>query len=179
MILFPLLTDKTVVRQMKRILALAFPTLFMAGALSTPVLAKDVPPQQGAMSGPTLPKSESVPNTGGISPDHDPTGSISRNDAMSALLSAIAGAHGSATALSAMRKVAQLRVVRVRDIARGDDERTVANAVKDNAQDRKALQLAMRTNPVLSTRLKAKKTDPSQIVAARIEADGSVTVFTD
>jgi hypothetical protein len=164
---------------MKRLLALAVSTLFVAGAVSAPALAKDLAPQQGEGSGSALPKSEPVPNTGGVAPDRDTTGSISRDEAMNTLLSAIADAHSSATALSAMRKVAKLRVVRVRDIARGDDARTIANAVKDNAQDRKALQSAVRSNPALSARLKEKKADPAQIVAATIEADGSVTVFTD
>ncbi|TAN10449.1 MAG: hypothetical protein EPN45_06490, partial [Rhizobiaceae bacterium] len=135
------------VSQMKRILTLAFSTLFAAGAVSTPVYAKDVLPQQGAGGGSALPRSEKVPNAGGVSPDRDTTGSLSRDDAMSTLLSAIADAHSSATALSAMRKVGRLRVVRVRDIAKGDDARTIANAVKDNGRDRKALQSAVRSNP--------------------------------
>ena len=166
---------------MRRVFTLVLSTLFVTGAISAPALSKDVP-QHGAKTAPAMPKSEKVPNTGGVSPESGTTGSISRDsrdDAMNTLLSAISDAHSSATALGAMRKISAVRVVRVHDIAKGDDARTVASAMKDNRKDRDALQSAIRSNATLAKRLAAKGTKPAQVVAAKIEADGSVTVFAD
>ena len=165
---------------MRRTLPLALAALFLAGSISTPALAQKAASRHGAKQpAAAMPKSGETPNTGGVAPDNEKTGSIARDDAMNSLLSAIAQTHSSATALSAMKQVRGVRVVRISDIAKGDDARTVANAMKDSSQDRKALQSALRSNPALSAKLKSKKTNASQVVAAKIEADGTVTVFSD
>jgi hypothetical protein len=163
---------------MRRTLPLALAALFLAGSISAPALAQNATSQHGAnQPAAAMPKSDQTPNTGGVAPDNEKTGSIARDNAMNTLLSAIAQTHSTATAVSAMKQVSGIRVVRIGDIAKGDDARTVANAMKDSSNDRKALQAAVRSNPALSVKLKSKKTSASQVVAAKIEADGTVTFF--
>jgi hypothetical protein len=164
---------------MRRTLAVAISALFLSGSMAAPALSKDAVQDHGSKANSPLPKSEKVPNTGGVAPQSDSTGSISGDDAINMLLSAISDTNSSATALSAMKVVGKVRVVRVRDIAKGNDARTVAGAVKDNSRDRKTLQSAIRSNGRLSARLKQKRTSPSQVVAAKIEADGSLTVYAE
>lgn len=166
---------------MKREMALAVLLLSGAALSSAPALADMTtqPVQQNSGAVKLTQRSEKTPNTGGIAPDAGTTGSVSHDGAINDLLSAISDSRTSATAIGAMRQVSRVNVVKVSSIARGDDARSVSNAVRDNGQDRKTLQSAIRKNAALSAKLKAKKTSPSQIVAAKIEADGSVTIFAD
>lgn len=163
---------------MKRTLSLALAALFLTVSISAPAWAQDQASQHKTKQpASAMPKSDETPNTGGVAPDNEKTGSIARDSAMNTLLSAIAQTHSSATALGAMKQVRSVRVVRIGAIAKGDDARTVASALKDSSQDRKALQSAVRSNPALSAKLNSKGTNASQVVAAKIEADGTVTVF--
>lgn len=165
---------------MKRTLSIALAAFCLTVSISVPAGAQNLPTQHEAKQpAAAMPKSDVTPNTGGVAPENEKTGSIPRDDAMNSLLSAIAQTHSSATAVSAMKQVRGVRVVRISDIAKGDDARTVANAMKDSGKDRKALQSAVRANPALSAKLEAQNTNASQVVAAKIEADGTVTVFAD
>lgn len=166
---------------MKSHIIVAAGALLLTGIAAAPALAETLPgklpPASGDASGRTMPKTAPTPNTGGVAPDTATTGSTSNDMAVNSLLSAIADSRNSATALSAMKQVSKVKVVKLAEVAKGDDARTVANAVKDNKDERKGLQAAIQSNPALSAKLKSQHTDPSSVVAAKIEADGSVTIF--
>jgi hypothetical protein len=166
---------------MKRALVLAIPLVLVAGLATAPVSAageNQADKVQDAAGAPPS-KTDKTPNTGGVAPDKGTTGSVANDGTINDLLSAIADSRTTATAIGAMRQVSRLNVVKVSTMVKGDDARSVANAVKDSGPDHKALQSAIRNNPALNAKLQAKKTKPSRIVAARIEADGTVTIFAD
>jgi hypothetical protein len=65
----------------------------------------------------------------------------------------------------------------VSDLAKGNNMEAFDNAVSKNQADITSLQTAVGANTALKAKLDAQSVATSDIVAANVEADGSVTVY--
>lgn len=167
---------------MTRAITLGAALLLVAGMAAVPAGAADNTVKKPAPSAGTstaIPKTESTPNTGGLAPDTETTSSTGGNAAAADLLSAIKDSRNSANAIGSMKAVSQVRVVKVDDVLKNGGGGAVKSAIEDNKQDMTGLQAAVESNSTLSEKLKSMQTDISSIVAARVEGDGSVTLYVE
>jgi hypothetical protein len=167
---------------MTRAIMLGAALLFAAGTAAAPALADDAarkPAASDSATGTTIPKTEPTPNTGGLAPDTETTASTGGNVAAADLLAAIKDSRNSANAIGSMKAVSRVRIVKIDDVAKGGNAGTVKSAIEGNKQDITGLQAAVESNPALSEKLKASQTDMSSIVAAKVEGDGSVTLYVE
>ncbi len=64
------------------------------------------------------------------------------------------------------------------DIATAEEDKTkLETALSENKEQVTALQTAVEANAALKAELDKQKVEASSIVAAKMEADGSMTVF--
>ena len=63
------------------------------------------------------------------------------------------------------------------NLAGGVETRALETAISENQADIEALQGVMSANPAVSAKLGENAVDVSTVVAAKVEADGSLTVF--
>ncbi|AWC21692.1 hypothetical protein CO731_01144 [Aminobacter sp. MSH1] len=137
--------------------SLAIAVLLASTALATPAFAG------GAAS------------TEARSVDTSTTASTGAKADLGTVLSAIQASRNTATAFQAMTTVGAVNIVKL--LPTGDDKQALDKAVGDNQADITGVQAAIMANKALKTKLDAETVDTSAIVAASIEADGSVTVF--
>lgn len=107
--------------------------------------------------------------------DTSTTASTGSKADLGTVLSAIQASRSTATAIQAMTTVGTVNVVKLSPT--GDDKQALDKAVADNQADITGVQAAIMANADLKTELEAETIDTSAVVAAGIEADGSVTVF--
>ncbi|MBT1158858.1 hypothetical protein J1C56_25105 [Aminobacter anthyllidis] len=109
--------------------------------------------------------------------DTSTTASTGAKADLGTVMSAIEASRSTATAIQAMTSVRSVQIVKVSEIATGDDKQALDSAVSDNQSDITGVQAAIMANATLKKQLDAETVDTSSIVAAAINADGSVTVF--
>ncbi len=107
--------------------------------------------------------------------DTSTTASTGAKADLGTVLSAIQASRNTATAIQAMTTVGAVNIVKLSPT--GDDKQALDKAVGDNQADITGVQAAIMANKALKTKLDAETVDTSAIVAANIEADGTVTVF--
>lgn len=112
------------------------------------------------------------------SPDAEATASTRPSTDLSAVMAAIEANDNSVEQVPTITHVSKVAVVRISDL----EGASAAKAEIDTALDTGkahvgALQAAIAANPALKAELDEQKVAPSSVVAARVEADGSVTVF--
>lgn len=107
--------------------------------------------------------------------DTSTTASTGTKADLGTVLSAIQASGNTATAIQTMTTVGAVNIVKLSPT--GNDKQALDKAVDDNQADITGVQAAIMANSALKTKLDAETIDTSAIVAARIESDGSVTVF--
>ncbi len=109
--------------------------------------------------------------------DASTTASTGARADLGTVISAIEASRSTATAIQAMTSVRSVQIIKVSEIATGDDKQALDSAVSDNQSDITGVQAAIMANAALKKQLDAETVGTSSIVAAAINADGSVTVF--
>lgn len=109
--------------------------------------------------------------------DTSTTASTGAKADLGTVMSAIEASRSTATAIQAMTSVRSVQIIKVSEIATGNDKQALDSAVSDNQSDITGVQAAIMANATLKKQLDAETVDTSSIVAAAINADGSVTVF--
>jgi hypothetical protein len=67
--------------------------------------------------------------------------------------------------------------VRVSDLAKGENMQALDKAISENQADVTSLQTAIDGNAALKAKLDEESVNSADVVAANVEADGSVTVY--
>jgi hypothetical protein len=146
---------------MKRSLATA---LLIASALALPALAEDA----------AKPKMDQGAQT---QTDTNTTASTNADANFGSVISAIQAGKSSATSIQGLTTVSNVKVVKVSDLAKGNSMEAFDNAVSKNQADITNLQTAIGANAALKAKLNEQSITAADIVAANVEADGSVTVY--
>lgn len=154
---------------MKRTIALAAASMIAVAGLAAPSFAEDaMKPAAGTetQSGTTA------------SPDAGTTASTTAEVDTSALIAAIGANQTSVTQIPTITDVSKLKVVKVSDIATADEDKTkLETALSENKEQVTALQTAVDANAALKAELEKQQVEASSVVATKMEADGSMTVF--
>lgn len=154
---------------MKRTIALAAASMIAVAGLAAPSFAEDaMKPAAGTetQSGTTA------------SPDAATTASTTAEVDTSALIAAIGANQTSVTQIPTITDVSKLKVVKVSDIATADEDKTkLETALSENKEQVTALQTAVDANAALKAELEKQQVEASSVVATKMEADGSMTVF--
>lgn len=184
---------------MKRIIAISSAALMGATMLAAPVYAEQMDSQTktpgmssqmqdnkaagdfdasggteaGATTGPGSESGTSTSSSGDL--DTGTTAAIGGEPTFDEAIAAIEGNSASAATISGMSEVGTVNVVHL-DELEGHDPAQVDEAV--TANDATELQSSIEVNSSLSEQLSTQGVEASSVVAAQVEADGSVTVYT-
>jgi hypothetical protein len=93
------------------------------------------------------------------------------------VISSIQASKTGASEIQALTTVKNVNVVKVNDLAKGENMTALDQAVTKNEGDITSLRTAMTANTAVNTALTDAKVDVSTIVAADISGDGELTVF--
>jgi hypothetical protein len=93
------------------------------------------------------------------------------------LISSINATSETNTELAALQSVPDVNVVQVDDL-KGADSSALENAISKNEDDIATLRSTIESNSTLNAALEAENVEVSDIVAAQVDASGSLTVFT-
>ena len=144
---------------MKRTIVTA---VLLASAFSIPALAEDATK--------TNKNAQTQTDTG-------TTASTNADANFGSVISAIQAGKTNVGAIQGLTSVSNVKVVKVSELAKGNNMEALNNAVSKNQADITSLQTAVGANPALKAKLDAQSVVTSDIVAANVEADGSVTVY--
>lgn len=131
---------------------------------------------------PALPQTSEVPGSTSVTPDvqaapdEATTNGIPGSD-FDAALAAMRDNRASANALGDLTAVSEVRFVPLESLA-AVRKAELDVALEETKNDQTGLQAAIKANPALSAKLEEESVDISTVVAGRIEADGSVTLYT-
>ncbi len=92
-------------------------------------------------------------------------------------MSSIKAGKTNVSAITGLTTVNKVNVIRVGDLAKGNNMQALDKAITDNQADIAGLQTAISSNTALKAKLDAESVQASSVVAANVEADGSVTVY--
>lgn len=115
---------------------------------------------------------QQTPNTGGMAPEE--SGAAQKQSPLDAAVAGIRASEEGAARVQSMSKVASLRIV---DVGAGGDKAAIDKAITESRNGIKALRDAIRANDPLQSKLKEKSIKPEQIVAVKLNDDGSLTVY--
>jgi hypothetical protein len=115
---------------------------------------------------------QQTPNTGGVAPED--SGAARKQSPLDAAVAGIRASEDGAARVQSMKKVASLRIV---DVGAGGDKTEIDKAVAENRNGVKALQDAIEANASLQVQLKEKSIRSEQVVAVKLNDDGSLTVY--
>jgi hypothetical protein len=93
------------------------------------------------------------------------------------VISSIQASKTGASEIQSLTTVKNVNVVKVNDLAKGENMTALDQAVTKNEADITSLRTAMTTNTAVNTALTDAKVDVSTVVAADISGDGELTVF--
>ena len=106
------------------------------------------------------------------------TPAIAANNAnFGQVMSSIQASKTGATDIQAMTTLTNVNVVKVNDLAKGENMTALDAAVTKNNADITALRTAMTSNTTVNKALVDAKVDVSTVVAADIANDGILTVY--
>ncbi len=129
---------------------------------ASPALAEDAPEiDEGA--------------TVGIDPGF--TASTGAETGLETLMEAIRAGKTNIGAIESLSAVGKVQVVRVGSLSNGNAAGQLEQAISENQADITALQGVVGGNPALKAELDASEVAVSDVVAAKVEADGSLTVY--
>jgi hypothetical protein len=122
------------------------------------------------------PKVEGQANTQ-MPTDTSTTASTDAKANFGTVMSSIKAGKTNVSAITGLTTVNKVNVVKVSDLAQGNNMQALDKAITDNQTDITGLQTAISGNAALKAKLDAEQVQASSVVAADVEADGSVTVF--
>jgi hypothetical protein len=118
---------------------------------------------------------QQTPNTGGVAPED--TAPKQGESSVQAAISAMRSSEESATRVKSMTKVAFVQVV---DVGSGkSDQSAIDKAASENRAGIKSLQDAIQENTSLKAKLDEKSVKAADVVATKLNDDGSLTVYID
>ncbi|MGB3388090.1 MAG: hypothetical protein WBA88_08945 [Pseudaminobacter sp.] len=110
-----------------------------------------------------------------MTPDAGTTGSVSADANFDDVISSIRAPN--ADAIGAVTDVSKVKVVRVSELATGEDATTLETALTENKDQVTEVQAAVEANATLKAELEKQQVQASSVVAAKTDADGTITVF--
>ncbi len=93
------------------------------------------------------------------------------------MISSIQAAKTSPTQIQGLTTVKSVNVVKVDDLAKGENIKALDEAVSKNQSDITSLRTAMTSNTAVKTALTNANVDVSRVVATDIGSDGTLTVY--
>jgi hypothetical protein len=119
---------------------------------------------------------QQTPNTGGVAPAEGAAGQ--GQSPVEVAISAMRSSADSAKRVQTMSKVAFVQIV---DVGSGGktDQAAVQKAASENREGIKSLQDAIQANAALSDKLGEKSVKSESVVAAKLNDDGSLTIYID
>ena len=93
------------------------------------------------------------------------------------MISSIQAAKTSPTQIQGLTTVKSVNVVKVDDLAKGENIKALDEAVSKNQSDITSLRTAMTSNTAVKTALTNANVDVSKVVATDIGSDGTLTVY--
>ena len=94
------------------------------------------------------------------------------------VISSIQASKTGATQIQAITEVKSVNVVKVNDLAKGENMTALDNAVTKNEADITSLRSALTANTTVNTALTQANVDVAAVVAADVGSDGVLTVYT-
>ena len=107
-----------------------------------------------------------------------PTSFSASNANFGQVISSIQASKTGATQIEAITAVKSVNVVKVADLAKGENMTALDNAVTKNEADITSLRSALTANTSVNTALTNAKVDVAAVVAADVGSDGVLTVYT-
>jgi hypothetical protein len=117
---------------------------------------------------------QQTPNTGGVSPED--TTKAHADDSADSAVSAMRASAQSTTRVKSMTKVAFVKIVDLGSSGEGD-QKAIETASSENRGDIKKLQDAIQANDSLRAKLEEKSVKPGDVLATKLNDDGSLTVY--
>src|SRR5690606_38959471 len=105
------------------------------------------------------------------------TGSVAAEANFGDVISSIRAGKTNAEQLGTLTDVSKVNLVRIEDLAKGENATALENALTENKEQVSELQAAVEQNTALKAELEKQQVQASSVVATKTEADGSVTVF--
>ena len=93
------------------------------------------------------------------------------------VISSIQASKTDASQIQAVTTVSSVNVVKVNDLAKGENMNALDQAVTKNEGDIATLRTAMTSNTAVNAALATASVDVATVVAANISTDGVLTVF--
>lgn len=93
------------------------------------------------------------------------------------VMSSIQAVKTSPTQIQGLTTVKSVNVVKVDDLAKGENMKALDEAVTKNQSDITSLRTAMTSNTAVKTALTNANVDVSKVVATEIGSDGILTVY--
>ena len=109
--------------------------------------------------------------------DQGTTSSTAPETNFDLVVSTIRSVKANTSQIDTITEVSKLNVIKVDEIASGEQMATLDKALTDNAEARVELLAAIAANKALSAKLDEDKIALESILATMLEADGSVTVY--
>lgn len=155
----------------RNILAASIAALFISAASAAAQTNPETVPGKPTAEKPaaTLPDS---PVT-----DQGTTSSTAPETNFDLVVSTIRSVKANTSQIDTITEVSKLNVIKVDEIASGEQMATLDKALTDNAEARVELLAAIAANKALSAKLDEDKIALESILATMLEADGSVTVY--
>ena len=94
------------------------------------------------------------------------------------VISSIQASKTEATQIQSITEVKSVNVVKVNDLAKGENMTALDNAVTKNEADITSLRSALTANTTVNTALANASVDVAAVVAADVGSDGVLTVYT-
>jgi hypothetical protein len=135
-----------------------FAALLLATAAAAPVVAGDATPAD---------TSRKI--------DAQATGSSTDGTNIQAVIGAIGSIEASSSDIRKATQIKNVKVVDVSGLARADDQ--LGQAISTNRTDIEMLQASLQSNATLNSALEAKRVDVTQVVAAEMNAERTLTVY--
>jgi hypothetical protein len=117
---------------------------------------------------------QQTPNTGGVAPED--SGAAQKQSPLDAVVAGIRASEEGAARVQSMKKIAYLRIV---DVGGSGNKAAIDKAVTENRNGVEALRDAIHANASLQGELEEKSVKPDQVVAVKLNDDGSLTVYVD
>lgn len=107
-----------------------------------------------------------------------PTSFAASNANFGQVISSIQASKTGATQIQGITEVKSVNVVKVNDLAKGENMTALDNAVTKNEADITSLRSALSANTTVNTALTNANVDVAAVVAADVGSDGVLTVYT-
>jgi hypothetical protein len=97
----------------------------------------------------------------------------------SQLMTSVQGATAGTTQIQGLTSVKSVNVVKITDIATGNNQTALDGALTSHKQGMTSLRSAVCSNTAIHAALSKKSVDCKNVVAANVSADGALTVYVD